>query len=180
MNDFFRLTKNLPPHPLTVKAVKHALKKDVAIDIGCGAMRDTKFLLRTFTEVFAVDKEYFPHKDNNRLYYCEQDLTHFLFPYGADFINAQYVLPFLKGKDFKLVWKNLRESLAPGAIFCGNFFGWEDGWSNNHKMTFLTKKQVKGLFKGMGIIEFKEIKKDGVLADGTPHKWHVFEIIARA
>lgn len=165
---YFNLTKNLPPHKLTVKAFKYVKHKGLSLDLGAGALRDTNFLRKHFKVVISVDKN--PY-DNTII---KANFKDFKFQ-KYDFINAQYSLPFLKPKDFKKVWSKLIPSL--NGVFCGTFFGIDDDWANKKNMTF--HKEVKSLFKNMKILHYKEIKKQHILANGSPHFWHIFNVIAK-
>ena len=70
-------------------------------------------------------------------------------------------------------------SLKKGGVFCGQFFGVNDEWSKNPKMTFHTEDQAKKLLDGLEIISFKEVEEDSTTANGTPKHWHIFHIIAK-
>ena len=53
---FIRRTKDLPSYPLLAEALNFLEKINFALDLGCGGMRDTKFLAKNFEKVIAVDK----------------------------------------------------------------------------------------------------------------------------
>ena len=56
MEKFIRRTKDLPSDPLLAEALNFLEKRNSALDLGCGGMRDTKFLAKNFEKVIAVDK----------------------------------------------------------------------------------------------------------------------------
>ena len=57
--DFYKITKDRPPWPLLVEAVDLLEQREAALDLGCGAGRDTRFLLEQGFRVTAVDVD--PH-----------------------------------------------------------------------------------------------------------------------
>ena len=46
-------------------------------------------------------------------------------------------------------------------------------------MTFLSKEEVKELFKDFEIIQFNEIEKDGLTGMGKKKHWNIIEVVAR-
>lgn len=93
---------------------------------------------------------------------------------------ANFSLPFCDKDEFRKLWKKIDESICEGGYFVGNFFGINDEWrKTKERMTFLTKKQVIGLFKDFKIIEFKEFEKDGITCIGKLKHWHIFNVIAK-
>jgi trans-aconitate methyltransferase len=99
--EFYEITKNKPPSPLLVKAIKFVHEKDSALDLGAGALRDTKLLLQSgFQRVTSVDSEPVmidvskDLKDSrlNAINSTFNDLKYLSDSY--DLINAQWSLPF--------------------------------------------------------------------------------------
>lgn len=176
MNAYYNKTKYLPPHKLTVKALRRVHFCGYALDMGSGAFRDTKLLLNNFIYVEAVDKECV--KPPKGVFFFKTTFEKYSFR-KFNFINAYNSLPFLSPKSFPKVWARIEKSLLPGGVFCGTFFGKEDEWANKKTMTFLTSKKVKSLFKNMKVLHFKEIKKQGETALGKPKYWHIYEVIAK-
>ncbi len=177
-NDFHNLTKDNPPSVSLIEAIKYVPNKITALDLGSGGFRDSKFLTKHFTKVIAVDKTRVIEVPE-KVQFWHLPFQEFVFKkHTYDLINAQFSLPFMPFKKLSVVWPNIVDSLKPNGVFVGQFFGNEDGWIG-YPYSFLNKQELEFLVKlnKFKIIEFKEIKRLGVLADGSPKKWHYFETI---
>jgi hypothetical protein len=184
-SEFYKITKSHPPSELLIKALEYVPRKNKAIDLGGGALKDTRFLLEQGFEVTVIDKEDALAKGaeelgSNKLHYHISSFADFDFPKNEyDIACAIFALPFNPPSSFDDVFHKIRGSLARNGIFCGQFFGTQDEWSADPNMTFHTKKQVEKLLAGMEVILLDEKQWDGKLALGTPKHWHVFHVIAR-
>lgn len=163
-----------------------------ALDLGCGSLRDSKFLVFCGYVVDAVDinplvKKYFDKwvkylpKNVVRLYITNVNDFHFQKKY-YDIINAQNVFTFIpKIKVNKLLGK-INNSLKKNGVFIGNFIGTDD-WSAKikpHKnISFYSKEEVKNLLKNFKLISFKEKKGKGLDVDGIKRNIHEIIFIAR-
>ena len=182
--DFYKITQGRPPWPLLVQAVSLLSQRKDALDLGCGAGRDTRFLLEQGFAVTAVDSD--PHAialladlPQDRLRAVHSSFEDFEFE-KYDLVNAHFALPFIPKEHFHLVFDRLKRALNEGGIFVGQFFGVNDQWNTpGHRMTFLTKEQAVAKLKGLRVLEFREEDVDSHIADGTPKHWHVFHIIAQ-
>jgi cyclopropane fatty-acyl-phospholipid synthase-like methyltransferase len=184
-SEYFQITKNNPPSKLLVKALKYVVNKGKAIDVGAGALKDTRFLVENGFDVIAVDKSDLMAKEakeikSENLHYFVSSFADFEFPKNEyDIASAMYALPFNSPESFDLVFTKIKSSLVKGGIFCGQFFGVHDAWSDDKMMTFHNKEQVEKLLSGMEVILFDEEEKDDKTANGTPKHWHLFYVIAK-
>ena len=185
--EFVEKTKERGPRPLLVKALALVHDKDEALDLGAGALNDSKYLLEQgFKHVTAVDKENLAENlmgdlPKDQLSYSISSFEDFNFPEDTfDLINAQFSLPFIQPSEFQRVFSSMKQSLKPAGIFVGQLFGVNDDWSKNPNMSFHTREQVGQLLAGMEVVELKEEEKDEKPVVGKLKHWHVFHIIARA
>jgi tellurite methyltransferase len=182
--DFYKITKDRPHWPLLAQAVSLLTRKENALDLGCGAGRDTRYLLEQGFYVTAVDSHPqaialladFPQ---GHLRAVQSSFDEFEFE-TYDLVNAHFALPFTPKERFHEVFARVKHALNADGIFVGQFFGVNDEWNTpeNH-MTFFTREQAEDELKGLKVVEFSEEDVDSHVADGTPKHWHVFHIIAQ-
>lgn len=186
--EYIEKTKDKGPRPLLVKALSYVKSKDEALDLGAGALNDTKYLIAEgFKHVTTVDKENLAGDilqtiPSDRISYIVSSFDDFPFVINKfDLVNAQYSLPFNSSDTFLEVFDKIKESLKSGGIFVGQLFGVRDTWNKEETtMTFHTKEEVEKLISDMEIIEFTEEEKDDMPAVGDMKHWHVFHIITRS
>ena len=166
-----------------------SLKTEIgnAIELGCGAGRDTKLLLENKWNVLAIDREEVSNiiKENlneeelKRFRFQKQELENLKLEKN-NLIVANNSLSFCKKEKFEEMWDKIKNSILSNGYFVGNFFGINDEWAKNKKdMSFLSKESCLKLFDDFDIIEFKEIEKEGLTGLGKIKYWHIFNVIAR-
>ena len=183
---YYENTKSLEPSKFLVQAIKSlGMKSGTALDLGCGAGRDSKYLLERGFDVHAVDKDpsarkyldYLPHQE--RLTFTCAGFENFTYA-DYDVINAHYALPFCERSEFENVVARITTSIKPGGVFVGQLFGIDDEWNTDDtKMSFHERIDVERIFDDFDKLLIHEVNEDGPIANGSSKHCHVFNIIAQ-
>ena len=178
---------NRPPRPLLVEALTLTAARSAAIDLGAGALTDTRYLLEQgFAQVTALDlaanaqatADSFPP---DRFTYAISSFEDFDFPVaGYDVINAHYALPFIHPEAFDRVFTAILGALRPGGLLVGQLFGEEDSWAGTPGMTFHSEARARALLSGHRLLHF-EVENDphSKTLSGKSKHWHAFHLIAQ-
>ena len=156
-----------------------------AIDLGCGAGKETLAMLRAGWNVHAVDslpdtKERLQGiaPEDGRLSIevrAFQDLR--VLP-PAELIFAGYSLPFIHPDTFGGFWAVVLDALRRQGVVAVNLFGDRDSWADIPEWNFHTEAAARQLFAGLEILKFEVYDADGQSFRGPKH-WHIYDIIAR-
>ena len=182
---FAELTRDRSPRPLLVRALTHVAKRDKAVDLGAGALNESRYLLdEGFRHVTAIDHEppppYAAELPKDRFRYVSGDMEDYSFPDAAfDLAIAFFSLPFLHPEVFARVFAEIAQSIKTGGIFAGQLFGERDDWSDNPKMTFHSAETTRELFRDFRLIELAETEEDGKTVRGDDKHWHIFYFLYR-
>ena len=184
---YYNKTKNsnIPKNLKTFVDMK--INPGICIDLGCGAGRDSIFLIKNGWKVIAIDKEdtekmirsSLQEEEQNYLEFIKQDFENNIILQSCNLLVANSSLSFCNRKNFDDLWKRIVDSISKDGYFVGNFFGINDSWENRPNMVFFTKEEVIKLFSSFEIINFKEVAKNGKTALGVEKHWHVFNVIAK-
>lgn len=184
--DFYKVTKRNPHWLLLERAVVLLGRRGQALDLGCGAGRDTRYLLAQGWEVTAVDRNsqaivLLAELPQEHLRVIQSSFEDFAYGHERyDLISAQFSLPFIPQEAFTGVFTRVKRAIKPGGMFTGQFFGIRDEWNRpENAMTFLQREQVDELLDDMWVREVTEEDKMGATATGELKHWHVFHIIAQ-
>ena len=184
---YYDNTEDLMPNYIVKKFIELNVKPSKAIELGCGAGRDTVYLIKNGWEVLAIDREDVESRITAKL--SEEELKKFKFSKqkfecieleNNNLVVANFSLPFCNKNYFKELWNKINNSILKDGYFVGNFFGNHDERINSKReMTFLTKEQVIELFSDFDIIEFTEVEKYATTGLGKIKYWHIFNVIAK-
>lgn len=185
-SEYYDFTRSKPPYSLLIEAVKYVKDRGYAIDIGGGALRDTRYLLENGFDVTVIDNSPELANEaekikNSRLHTSIVSFEDFDFPKDKyDLASAMFALNFCDPINFDKVFNNIKNSLKPGGIFCALLFGDRDEWSSYTDKTYPSKDRIIQLLKDFEIISFAEKnpgekdENDELMTSG-----HVLKFIAR-
>ena len=184
---YYDNTENEMPNYTVKKFIELNVEPGNAVELGCGAGRDTVYLIRNGWNVLAIDREDVETRIVSKLLVEELEQFEFFKQRFEDIelensnlVVANFSLPFCNKNDFKKLWAKINHSILKDGYFVGNFLGDKDEWKiAKEKMTFLTKDQVMELFRNFEIVEFKEVEKDGLTGLGKMKHWHIFNVLAK-
>lgn len=184
---YYENTANANPNYTVKKFIELNVKPGNAIELGCGAGRDTIYLIKNGWNVLAIDREDVSSRIQSKL--NKEEVKKFKFSQQKfenikleknNLVVANFSIPFCNKNNFKELWNKINNSIFKDGYFVGNFFGNNDEWkSTKEEMIFMTKKQVLELFENFEIIEIKEVEKDNLTGLGKIKHWHMFNVIAK-
>ena len=126
---YYKKTKNALPHKNVQKVLEMDIIPGNAIDLGCGAGRDTICLIKNGWNVLAIDREdtksLIEEKLNeNELKKFRSSVQNFenIKLEKNNLIVSNYSIPFCGKKYFKEFWSKIEESIEKGRIFCWKLF----------------------------------------------------------
>ena len=190
---YYAVTVDRPPWQTVLEAIRRfevagpSTTERLATDLGCGAGRDARELLRRGWKVLAVDLEpaaidrleaATPRSDRERLATLVSDLVAVDIP-PCDLVNASLSLPFLAATAFATTWDHVRAALRPGARFAGMLFGDQDESAADPAMTCPSPDAIRALLDDFEIELWAEKEEDGKTALGEDHHFHLIEVVAR-
>jgi tellurite methyltransferase len=158
-----------------------------AVDLGCGAGRDTRELLRAGWRVLAIDREpaaiamleaVTPAEHRSRLATQVADLSDVEIP-SCDLVNANLSLPFVAPEPFARTWGRILAALPAGGRVAAMLFGDRDGDAGDPTMTHPSPDVVRASLAAFEIEHWVDREEDGQTALGEPHHFHMLELVAR-
>lgn len=188
IEEYYNRTEKINfPHNNVKEFIQLEHRVGKAIELGCGAGRDTIYLIKNNWNVIAIDREEVKDRIEKRLQ--QEDMKKFRFQKQdfenikleeCDLLVANYSIPFCNKNEFEHLWNKIENSIHSGGYFVGNLFGIYDEWKiKKDRMVFLNRQQVLKLLNNFEIIKFQEIEKDEKTGLGIMKHWHIFDIIAR-
>lgn len=184
--NFVEATKSRQPVNFLTKIVKEGNVSGHALDLGCGAGVDAKYLAENGFKVTAVDNNAQAINQTKRV--CkgldvevkEADVINFeIESEKYSLIISWNTLPFLKKEDSKKVLDNIKKGLIKGGFFIFSIFGEKDGWKNKKEMSFWNLEEFKKFMDGMKFIELYEKQKQEPGATGQSKFWHLIRGIIK-
>jgi len=168
-------------------ATEPSARQRFAVDLGCGAGRDTRELLNAGWRVLAIDREaaaimaveaataeHRPEALEARV----ADLADVGVP-GCDLVNASLSLPFLPPDAFWGTWDRILAALPVGGRFAAMLFGDRDGSASDPQMTCPRPAEIRARLGSFEIEHWTDREEDTQTALGEPHHFHLVEVVAR-
>jgi tellurite methyltransferase len=158
-----------------------------AVDLGCGAGRDARELLRAGWSVLAIDREAaaiaaMEAATEPQLRAALEgrvaDLTDVDVP-ACHLVNASLSLPFLPPDTFWGTWQRILAALPVGGRFAAMLFGDRDGSASDPSMTCLPPAEIRARLGSFEIEHWLDSEEDTTTALGEPHHFHLVELVAR-
>ncbi len=157
-----------------------------AVDLGCGAGRDSRELLRRGWRVLATDMtpegpetlwRLTPEADRERLETEVSTLQAFEIP-ACDLVNANLILPFQPAHDYAATWARILAAIPVGGRFSGMLFAENDDAADDPGMTCPPASVIRDYLAGFEIEHWHEKEEDGQTALGEDHHFHLVEVVA--
>ena len=184
---YYKNTEGKEPHENLQRFLNMKINPGKAIDIGCGAGRDTIALIKNGWTVTAIDGRNTEQMISKSL--TEDELKRFNFERQefenlklekSNLVVANFSLPFCNKNYFNEAWNRIKNSILQDGYFVGNFFGKRDEWKKTKpNLIYFSKDEVLNLFNDFDIISFEEIERDGITGEGKQKYWHLFNVMAK-
>lgn len=188
---YINITRNKRPRQLLVQALPEVKERGTALDLGSGALNDSRFLLsQGFSQVVAVDSAISELQAFELLDVSEELLSHFKFINSTiedfdfleaeyDLVNVQFVLPFIDQEKLSDILEKIKKSLKKDGIFVGQFFGVRDSWGDFLQVGVMTEEEAQKCLSDLEIIYFVEEEKNEETATKAIKHWHTFNFIVK-
>ena len=164
-----------------------AVSTRFAVDLGTGAGRDARELLRAGWRVLAIDRE--PAAAATLEAATLEDLRPYLEVRVADLatvdvpscdlVNASLSLPFLAPSAFWREWAEILDALSVGGRVAAMLFGDQDGNADDPTMTCVSPGTIRASLSAFDIEHWVDLEEDRQTALGEPHHFHRLDVVAR-
>ena len=126
IEEFYKNTKNASPHENVKEFISLNIKSGKAIDLGCGAGRDSIFLIKNNWNVTSIDlkntqsfiTEKLSTKELKRFKFIQTSFENLNLEKN-NLVVANYSLPFCKNDFFPILWNKINSSVQKNRLFCG-------------------------------------------------------------
>jgi tellurite methyltransferase len=198
--EYYAVTVDRPPWPTVLAALDRFAEEDggsghdghdgrgrSAVDLGCGAGRDAREILRRGWRVLAIDREASaietlraatPEADLPRLETIVGDLDGVDVPV-CDLVNASISLPFLTSDAYWRTWAGALAAVASGGRVSAMLFGERDESADDPTMTCPPPDAIRETLADFEIEHWSVTEEDGQTALGEPHHFQIIEVVAR-
>ena len=126
---YYKNTEDALPNPMVKKFIDMNIQPKNAIDLGCGAGRDTIYLIKNGWEVLSIDREDTKELISTKL--DSQELKRFSFNVQnfediklekSNLLVANFSIPFCNKDYFNEFWNKINDSILKERILCWKLF----------------------------------------------------------
>ena len=126
---YYKKTEGALPNPMVKKFIDMNIKPAYAIDLGCGAGRDTIFLINNGWSVLSIDRENTKEIISSKL--DNKKIKRFRFESQSfenieleknNLLVSNFSIPFCNKEYFDEFWKKITDSILKDRIFRWKFF----------------------------------------------------------
>ena len=126
---YYENTETALPHPMVKKFINMNIEPKYAIDLGCGAGRDTIYLIKNGWKVLSIDKENTSEIISSKL--NNEELEKFNFKCQNfesieleenNLLVANFSIPFCNKDYFYEFWSKITNSVLTERLFYWKFF----------------------------------------------------------
>ena len=150
---YYEKTEGALPNPMVKKFINMNINPTNAIDLGCGAGRDTIYLIKNGWNVLSIDREntreIISRKLNNeevkRFRFRSQNFENIELE-KTNLLVSNFSIPFCDKEYFNKFWKKITDSILKDRIFRWKFF-----WI---KWLLGRNKKTNGIFNKRTSFEF--------------------------
>lgn len=126
---FYKNTKGVPQNKMVTRFMKMNVIPKKAIDLGCGAGRDTVYLIKNGWTVLAIDKvdtekiisSQLSPEEKIKFRFEKQEFENIKLE-PNNLLIANFSIPFCAKEHFQEFWKRITNSIIKDRIFCRKFF----------------------------------------------------------
>ena len=126
---YYENTENALPNPILKRFIDMNIKPENAIDLGCGAGRDTIYLLKNGWRVLSIDRENtgeiisskLDDEERKRFRFVRQDFENIELE-NNKLLVANFSIPFCQKDCFNEFWNKTTDSILKERILCWKFF----------------------------------------------------------
>ena len=125
---FYKNTKYAPQNKMVTRFIKMNVTTGKAIDLGCGAGRDTVYLIKHGWDVLAIDRvdtekiivNQLNQEEQKRFRFEKQNFKDIKLE-TTNLVVANFSIPFCPKDCFQEFWNRITNSILKERIFCWKF-----------------------------------------------------------
>lgn len=126
---YYENTENALPYPMLKRFINMNIKPENAIDLGCGAGRNTVYLIKNGWKVLSIDREDTEEIISSKL--NTEEIKNFRFNCQNfedikleknNLLVASFSIPFCKKDCFNEFWNKITNSILKERILCWKLF----------------------------------------------------------